>query len=558
MSTQPLINISDIEGEITSEMLQVLSPDERAFVEQMIEMQKQKVWEPLPGPQTLAFESDADVVGFGGAAGGGKTDLAIGKALSKHSSATFIRKESTQLLGIQKRLAEILGSWDGFSGSPPPTWEDAGPRKVSIEFGSLANPGDEQKQQGRPKDLLVLDEVTNLPEAPCRFLMGWVRTTKAGQKCQTLMTFNPPTTAEGRWVISFFAPWLERNHPDPAEPGELRYFATIGGKDLELGRDARSFILDEDGKPDYNFDPKDYTGPRQALVVKPQSRTFIPSRITDNPYLLQTGYMATLQAMPEPLRSQMLYGDFEAGMEDDPWQVIPTAWVDAAMRRWQDVDVKGEMMSLGCDVARGGKDTTVIARRHRAPQGKSVHWYDKPLQHAGKDTPDGPAVAGLVVAAARDGAPQHIDVIGVGSSPFDFLSDMGQQVVGVNVSEKSHATDKSGRLHFTNKRAELWWNFRELLDPVNNTGIALPPNNQLRADLCAPRWFLQGSKIAIESRDEIVRRIGRSPDMASAFILAALETPKFMRRGQLMIPKEHGFEEVLDRRSKEYDPYSNM
>jgi hypothetical protein len=69
---------------------------------------------------------------------------------------------------------------------------------------------------------------------------------------------------------------------------------------------------------------------------------------------------------------------------------------------------------------------------------------------------------------------------------------------------------------------------------------------------------LQGSKIAIESRDEIVRRIGRSPDMASAFILAALETPKYIRKGQLMVPKGQGFEEVLDRNRKEYDPYSNM
>ena len=35
--------------------------------------------------------------------------------------------------------------------------------------------------------------------------------------------------------------------------------------------------------------------------------------------------MATLQSLPEPLRSQMLYGDFNAGTEDDSMQVIPTA-----------------------------------------------------------------------------------------------------------------------------------------------------------------------------------------------------------------------------------------
>jgi hypothetical protein len=65
------------------------------------------------------------------------------------------------------------------------------------------------------------------------------------------------------------------------------------------------------------------------------SRTFIPSRVSDNPYLMGTGYMTQLQSLPEPLRSQMLYGDFHAGVQDDPWQVIPTAWVEAAMARWK-------------------------------------------------------------------------------------------------------------------------------------------------------------------------------------------------------------------------------
>ena len=30
------------------------------------------------------------------------------------------------------------------------------------------------------------------------------------------LTFNPPTTAEGRWVIDFFAPWIKKGYPNPA------------------------------------------------------------------------------------------------------------------------------------------------------------------------------------------------------------------------------------------------------------------------------------------------------------------------------------------------------
>jgi hypothetical protein len=48
---------------------------------------KEPLWLPLPdrdskpSPQRLASESTADVTGYGGAAGGGKTDLALGLPL---------------------------------------------------------------------------------------------------------------------------------------------------------------------------------------------------------------------------------------------------------------------------------------------------------------------------------------------------------------------------------------------------------------------------------------------------------------------------------------------
>ena len=83
-------------------------------------------------------------------------------------------------------------------------------------------------------------------------------------------------------------------------------------------------MIGTDGHPLYDFDPEYYS---PDDIIKPLTRTFIPSRVTDNPYLMATGYISTLQSLPEPLRSQMLKGDFEAGTEDDPWQVIPTQWV---------------------------------------------------------------------------------------------------------------------------------------------------------------------------------------------------------------------------------------
>lgn len=498
-------------------------------------------WRPLPGPQTMAYHCEADVIGFGGAAGGGKTDLAIGTALTKHYRTQVFRREGPQLKGITDRLAEIVGGRDNINGNPP-VYRDADDRQ--IEFNSMPNLGDETKYQGRPKDYLVIDEAANFLEQQVRFVKGWVRTTRPGVKTQTLLTFNPPTTAEGRWVIAFFAPWLDKKHPlYPTAPGELRYVYVdpITGDDVWIDdNDAREFVFKGNERV-YAFDPLDY---RPEEIIKPESRTFIPSRITDNPFLVSTGYMSQLQSLPEPLRSQMLLGDFHAGIEDDPWQVIPTAWVEIAQARWRKRSPKGEMLSLGVDVARGGKDNTILAPRHKTEH--TSLWFDELQVHPGKETPSGRSVAGLVIASHRDHSPIHIDVIGVGASPYDVLVDTNQPVYGVNVSERANSLDKSGRLSFFNLRSQLWWQLREALDPEADNGIALPPDQDLLAELCAPRWEISGMTIKVESRDDIVKRVGRSPDRASAVVLALIDTPKIRNLRALG---------ESDNSSLDWDPY---
>lgn len=479
-------------------------------------------WQPQIGPQTLAYESTADVVGFGGSAGGGKTDLAVGKALTKHQRVAIFRREATQLTGIIDRFRELLGGTDGYNGSDK-IWRLPGRQ---IEFGSCPNVGDEVRYQGRAHDLLIFDETTHFAESQVRYLLGWLRSSDPEQKCQVIMTMNPPQSAEGAWVREYFAPWVDPQHPEPAESGEIRWFAMIDGKEIE----AKS------------GDPFVHNGE----TIHPQSRTFIHARLKDNRYLRDTGYMAQLQALPEPLRSQLLYGDFTAGVEEDPQQVIPTAWIDMAMQRWRPRSPKGRMLSMGVDVSRGGRDSTVIARRHQGM------WFDVPLTYPGSAVPDGPTVAGLVISAQRDAAAIHIDVIGVGASPYDFLrSGTNHTVIGVNVSEAATGLDQSGRLRFKNQRSELVWRMREALDPSNDTGIALPNDKRLRADLAAFTWEMQGTTVYVHSRDQIIKRIGRSPDWASAFVMALLDSPTW-----------DDFDGENDERARQsvlnYSPLSNM
>ena len=499
-------------GEVKS-ILPFLTTEERAELDALVASDVAR-WRALPGPQSLAAQSLADITGFGGAAGGGKTDLACGLALTEHRRAVLYRQNGSEFKGIISRLTQLIGSRAGYNGQEG-IWRTArgDGEPLQIDFGAFPNAGDETKHQGVDHDLLVFDEASNMREAAVRFLMGWMRSATPGQRCRALLTFNPPTNAEGRWIIAFFAPWLDRKHPNPAKPGELRYFATISGKDVEVP-DGRSFVIDGDQRV-YDFDPLLYDA---VEIIRPLSRTFIPSRVSDNPFLMGTDYVSVLQGLPEPLRSQMLKGDFMAGVEDDEWQLIPTAWVELAQARWIDYYPKPRMSSIGCDVARGGADNTVIARRHGM-------WFDKPLSWTGAQLPDGPSVAGQCIAAQRDGCAIHIDVIGVGSSPYDFLNSNGQHVIGINVSEKPTALDRTGRLRFLNQRSQYWWQMREALDPSNNTGIMLPPDPRLLADLCAPTWEMSASCITVESREAIKKRIGRSPDWARAYILALIDTP---------------------------------
>ena len=106
----------------------------------------------------------------------------------------------------------------------------------------------------------------------------------------------------------------------------------------------------------------------------------------------------------------------------------------------------------------------------------------------------------------------------------------GYQVEPVVFSEASVGRTRDGLLTFANKRSDLWWGFREALDPVQGDGVALPPDRRLAAQLAAPTWRLRGNAIVIESKEEIHKRLGASTDDADAVILAWHKRDEALRR----------------------------
>lgn len=471
-----------------------------------------RYWSPQRGPQLMAFYSTADILGYGGAAGGGKTELLLGLALESHRRSLILRRESTQNQGNAQRLLEIVGNDGGYAASPTPIWTYGNRRSPSqqITFGGMPHPGTEKRWAGRARDLLGFDEATHFTEMQFRFLQTWLRSPIAGQRCRVVATFNPPTDALGRWVIAYWGPWLDDRHPNPAMPGELRWF-----------------VSDEEGKDKEvpGPDPVDVRG----KLVQPLSRTFIPSSVADNEYYAGTGYQSMLDSLPEPLRSQMRDGNFRAGMQDDDWQVIPSAWVRAAMDRWRSRSDASAYTAIGVDVARGGQDRTVISPRIGS-------WVAPFLVYKGTETPDGGSVAGHVAKIYKPGATVHVDVIGVGGSVVDHLKAIGIPAIPFNASESTKARGiGAAKLPFTNRRAEAWWRLREALDPDGDDPLALPNDGELLEELTSVRWMMQPGGIRIEPKDEIKGRLsgGRSPDKGDALAYSLVTPPPAPRIRQL-------------------------
>lgn len=424
------------------------------------------------------------------------TDLLLGLAKTQQTRSIIFRQNFTDLRALVDRGDEIQDGRCQFVWGDKRRWET--PDGRVIEIGAISQDKDKRKYRGRPHDFIGIDEAADFSESAFRFVAAWLRTTKQGQRTRIVLTFNPPTDPEGEWVIRYFAPWLDPQHPDPAKPGELRWFVHVDGKDVEVP----------------NGEPYIYKG----KPIQPMSRTFIPARVEDNPYQSED-YYRSLDNLPEPLKSQLRDGDFTVSLEDDPWQVIPTSWVLQAQNRWKLMERPPvQMRSCGVDVARGGKDNTVIQPLYGT-------YFDVPVAYPGAATPDGPTVARHVAEVVTENTPTYIDVIGYGSSAYDHLKAMpNMTVVPINNASGSKGKDKSGRYQFSNLRAESYWKLREALDPTSGENIALPDDRRIRVDLCAPRYRVTGGKISVEPKEDIIKRIGFSPDFGDAVVLAWLGT----------------------------------
>jgi len=251
---------------------------------------------PQPGPQTKFLSSTADVVVYGGGAGGGKSYGMLLEPLrhidNPEFGAVYFRRES-------KQITNEGGLWD----SAMDIYSEMGiktnqtdlsiiwPTGAKLTFAHLQLERDKYNWQGAQIALIGFDELTHFSKGQFQYLLSRNRST-SGVKPYVRATTNPDPDS---WVRDLAAWWIDEKtgYPIPDRDGVLRWF-TIFNSQWIWG--------------DTEKEVKDRTG------QDPLSFTFIKSLVSDNPALLEAdpAYLSKLNALESHERERLLGGNWNA------------------------------------------------------------------------------------------------------------------------------------------------------------------------------------------------------------------------------------------------------
>lgn len=209
------------------------------------------LWQPNPGPQTLLLECPCFEVFFGGARGGGKTEGSIGDWLihsaqyGENAVGIFVRRKLTQLTQVIARTKRLFGKIGAKYNEQQKEWTMANGAK--LRFVYLDRDADAENYQGHEYTRIYIEEATNFPSPdPINKLKAALRSS-AGVPCSMRLTGNPGGPGHA---------WVKARYIDPGA-----FVVTTTQEEVELS-----------------------DGTTQIITI---DRTFIPSRLRDNPKLLQ-------------------------------------------------------------------------------------------------------------------------------------------------------------------------------------------------------------------------------------------------------------------------------
>ncbi|HWQ32556.1 MAG TPA: phage terminase large subunit [Blastocatellia bacterium] len=273
-------------------------------------------YSPQPGPQTAFLQSQADIVIYGGGAGGGKSVALLLEALRNVHVPGFTavifrrtRPEITKPGGIWDEAGKIYPHAPFFGEPNQSELEYRFPSKAKIKFAAIQHRNDLTEWQSAQIALIEFDELTTFEEEMFWFMPSRNRTTCGVKTPYIRAGCNPDPDS---FVAKLIAWWIdqETGYAIPERCGVIRWFVRLNNE--ILWADHKQQLLEQFG-PD----------------CQPMSLTFIRSLVYDNQILLRQnpGYLAGLKGMPLVERERFLGGN---------WKIRPAAG-KVFNREWFDI-----------------------------------------------------------------------------------------------------------------------------------------------------------------------------------------------------------------------------
>lgn len=250
---------------------------------------------PQPGKQEQFLKSNADIVFYGGAAGGGKTYAILLEPLYDVHDPNFgavIFRRTT------KQVTSEGGLWDTAIDLYTPlgvkTRQDnltmSFPSGAKVTFAHMEHEKNRLDWQGSQIPLICFDELTHFTWKQFTYLLSRNRSANFSGKSRVRATLNPDSD---HWVRSFIDWYIdEHGFAIPERSGVVRYF--VIENDIVIWADTAEELIDKDDSR------------------LPKSFTFISSSLKDNKILMENdpGYLATLQSLTRVERAQLLDGNW--------------------------------------------------------------------------------------------------------------------------------------------------------------------------------------------------------------------------------------------------------
>lgn len=268
---------------------------------------------PQPGPQEEMLRNPADIIVYGGSAGGGKSfGLLMAAARYKNEpgyGATIFRRNFNQIFAQGGLWDESEKMYGGSKGARPrfsrgEWWFYDKNNKLTsmVKFAHIERDEDLSKWQGSQICCMCFDELTHFTEKQFFYMLSRNRST-CGVKPHIIATCNPDADS---WVAGFISWWIdqETGYPIPERSGKIRYF--IRRDEVLYWANSRQELWEQ-------FDLK-----TEEEKHEPKSVAFIMSSVYDNKALLRVNpqYLANLKALSVVERERLLYGN---------WKIKPAA-----------------------------------------------------------------------------------------------------------------------------------------------------------------------------------------------------------------------------------------